>query len=145
MRTLTSYSQRSEKKYDKLDVSLYQVSCSKHLSHDSLHFVSILSFMYPISFVDLLSLVNRSSTPNPNSKMISEVWDFKKWMEPFLGAVRGHSKYLAFQFTLDSSSRAEMHYKRFSSLAWEPEDSGIHVLSVRTFIVHVYMCVMCKL
>ena len=85
-----------------------------------------------INYADLLHLIHRSSTPNPDSKMISQVWDFKKWMDPFLGTVTGHSKYLAFRFTLDSSSRAEMHYKRFSSSPWEPQDSGIHILVVCT-------------
>ena len=54
------------------------------------------------SALDLLQLLHRSSTPNPISKMISVVWDFKKWMEPFLEALKGHSEYLAFRFTRDA-------------------------------------------
>lgn len=81
-------------------------------------------------FVDLLQLIHRSSTPNPTSHLLSSVWDFKHWLEPVLGAVGGHSKYLVFRFTLGSTNKAEMHYKRFSAMPWEPAGVGIHLLSV---------------
>jgi len=51
-------------------------------------------------------------------------------MEPFLAKVEGHSKYLVFRFTLNASKTAELHYKKCSSDPWEPEDAGIHLLSV---------------
>lgn len=80
---------------------------------------------------DLLQLITRSSMPHPVSQLISYVYDFKAWMEPYLAAIVGHSKYLAFRFTLNATSgKAEMHYKRFSSNAWEPEHVGVSVLTV---------------
>ena len=33
--------------------------------------------------------------------MVKGVWDFKAWMEPFLGALKYHSKYLCFRFTMN--------------------------------------------
>ena len=56
-------------------------------------------------------------------------------MQPYLGAVGGHSKCLLFRFTLDSDNQAEMHYKKFSTMPWEPEGVGVCVLSVR--VLHV--------
>ena len=88
---------------------------------------------------DLLQLIHRSSTPNPSTYQLSAVWDFKRWLEPVLGAVGGHSKYLVFRFTLGSTSRAEMHYKRFSAMPWEPSGDGIHLLSVCTLILILFV------
>ena len=86
--------------------------------------------MFFSNFSDLLQLIHSSSTPNPSSHRLSYVWDFKSWLEPVLGAVCGHSKYLVYRFTLDSTDRAEMHYKKFSTMPWEPEGDGIHLVSV---------------
>ena len=42
-----------------------------------------------------------------------------------------HSKYLCFRFTFNATTgKAEMHYKRFSDLPWEPKHEGLHVLAV---------------
>jgi len=90
--------------------------------------------LYNINYLyidsDLLQLIHRSSSPNPVSQLVLGVWDFKTWMEPFLAKVEGHSKYLVFRFTLNASKTAELHYKKCSSDPWEPEDAGIHLLSV---------------
>ena len=81
-------------------------------------------------YTQLLQVITRSSTPNPDSKLIDGVWDFKKWMEPYLGIIEKHSKYLVFRFTLNSSGKAELHYKRFSDHPWEPEKDEICVIEV---------------
>ena len=112
--------------------------CTHHeLSVLYICIIYIISYMHnspkkcPILFIlDLLQLIHRSSTPNPMSYLLSCVWDFKCWLEPVLGAVGGHSKYLVFRFTRGSTNRAEMHYKRYSAMPWEPAGVGIHLLSV---------------
>lgn len=99
--------------------------------------------------IDLLQLIHRSSSPNPVAELIQGVWDFKKWMEPYLALIEGHSKYHVFRFTLDASKRAVLHYKQFSTMPWEPKNSGVYMLSVRnllrmndyTFMIIVYTCV----
>lgn len=88
--------------------------------------------------VDLLQVIHRSSSPNPNAQLLTAVRNFKEWMVPFLAVIEGHSKYHVFRFTLGKSRRAELHYKRFSSLPWEPEDTGITVLSVMLIITIKY-------
>ena len=80
--------------------------------------------------LDLLQVITRSSSPNPQSQLLDGVWDFKKWMEPYLANIEKHSKYLAFRFTLNSSGNAELHYKRFSDGPWEPENAGKCVIQV---------------
>ena len=66
--------------------------------------------------------------------MVKGVWDFKAWMEPFLGALKYHSKYLCFRFTMNDTEEAELHYKMFSDHPWEPE-IGVVILSVRILTV----------
>lgn len=65
-----------------------------------------------------------------------------------MASMEGHSKYHVFRFTLDASKRAVLHYKQFSTMPWEPKNSGVHVLSVcnlltmtvYTFMMIVYTC-----
>lgn len=84
-----------------------------------------------IFFAELLQKVRRSSTPNPATELLAGVWDFKKWMDPFLTNVRGHSKYLVFRFTLGPSGlQSEMHYKKFSDEPWQPANTGLRIISV---------------
>ena len=64
------------------------------------------------------------------------MWDIKTWLKPVLGKVEGHSKYLVYRFTLGSNNRAEMHYKKFSDLPWEPKGVGVHLLSVYVNSTH---------
>ena len=116
-----------------------------------MHTVFIFSFLFffLIYFSDLLQLITQSSNPNPKSVLLTSVWDFKSWMEPYLGLIGGHSKYLVFRFTLGSFGKAELHYKQFSTMPWEPEGTGVHVLSVssnmETIIMkctHVHVCIL---
>jgi len=71
-----------------------------------------------------------SYTPQPDVRMVSDVWDYKKWMEPYEGTMAGHSKYHIFRFSLNSSQKAVMHYKRYSSSPWEPSGAGLELLKV---------------
>ena len=89
-------------------------------------------FMESVCFlvIDLLQLIHRSSNPNPVAELLERVWDFKKWMEPYLASIEGLSKHHVFRFTLDASKCAVLHYKQFSTMPWEPKNSGVHVLSV---------------
>lgn len=50
-------------------------------------------------------------------------------MELYLRFIKGHSKYLVFRFSL-SRGKAELHYKRFSTMPWKPAGAGIRLLSV---------------
>ena len=93
-------------------------------------FVEIVCFLN----IDLLQLIHRSSNPNPVAELLVAVWDFKKWMEPYLASIEGHSKYHIFRFTLDASKRAVLHYKQFSTMPWEPINAGVHLLSVLSLL-----------
>ena len=52
---------------------------------------------------DLVEKIHGSYHPNPTSKLLEGVWDFKEWMKPFLGKVENHSKYHVFRFTKKST------------------------------------------
>jgi len=54
---------------------------------------------------DLLGRINQSCKPNPISKLIEGVWDFKAWLKPMQGEMENHSKYHVFRFTKTSSSK----------------------------------------
>ena len=46
-------------------------------------------------------------------------------------AIKYHSKCICFRFTLNSStSKAELHYNKFSDSPWEPEKEHLQILSV---------------
>jgi len=81
-------------------------------------------------YTELLTRIACSSTPNPDASIVTDVWDYKKWLEPHQGKMSGHSKYHIFRFMLNASQKAVMHYKRYSSCAWEPDGPGIELLKV---------------
>lgn len=91
--------------------------------------LKLVLFYYDVC-LDLLRVVEKSSTPNPASRLINYVWDIKEWIQPYLLTMEGHSKYAAFRFTLDSKGHSEMHYKQNSDMPWQPEKDGIKLLSV---------------
>jgi hypothetical protein len=71
------------------------------------------------------------ATPGPSAELIESVWDFKKWLEPHIPQLEQHSRYLVYRFTLNDG-KAQMHYKRFSDMQWEPVDNGVTILYVST-------------
>lgn len=83
------------------------------------------------SHAELLQKIRQSSSPNPATELLAGVWDFKKWMNPILTNVTGHSKYLVFRFTLGPNGMGcEMHYKKFSDQPWQPATTGLRIISV---------------
>ena len=91
-------------------------------------------------------MITRSSTPHPDSNIVKAVWDIKKWLEPHLGAMEGHSKYHVFRFTLNASSqKAVMHFKTYSDMAWRPAGDGKEILLVRILFGSMYMYIVCML
>lgn len=85
---------------------------------------------HTFTLAGLLSVISQSSTPNPVSALVDGVLDFKAYVQPFLNTLHGHSKYGVFRFTLNSENHAELHYKQYSDQPWQPEHSGIQVVSV---------------
>lgn len=133
MKTSISCFLKLAKKLGTLAASQFQVtSLFRHSCLQGIHnSVSAYCTCKLCHFVGLLQLITRSSMPNPVSALLSSVYDFKKWMEPYLGALKGHSKYHVFRFTLNAETKkAEMHYKQFSKNPWEPVGAGVSVISV---------------
>jgi len=87
--------------------------------------MTVLLFL--ILYIELLTHIASSSTPQPDARMVKEVWDFKKWMEPHQGKMGGHSKYHIFRFSLNPSQKAVMHYKQYSSSLWQPSGAGLEI------------------
>ena len=102
---------------------------------------SSLGYLFLPFFPDLL---HQSSTPNPATELLTGIWDFKCWMDPFLTNVSGHSKYLVFWFTL-GPHESEMHYKRFSDQPWLPAQTGLHLIftipHLHVFVAAMSICV----
>jgi len=92
-------------------------------------------FWYCILLVELLTRIASSSTPQPDAKMVTDVWNYKAWMEPHQGRMGGHSKYHIFRFSLNSSQKAVMHYKQYSSSPWKPSGAGLELLKVLICVV----------
>ena len=80
-----------------------------------------------INSLDLVNLINRSSTPNPASFLLDGVWDFKDWLQPHMGVIQQHSRYHVYRFTKNSGGIAEMHYKLYSDQPWLPNEGGIQL------------------
>lgn len=78
----------------------------------------------------MLQAVQRSYTPNPIAQQVESVWDIKKWLEPHIPRLEQHSRYLVYRFTL-VNGKAQVHYKRFSDMPWEPAGNGLTLLYVR--------------
>ena len=68
-----------------------------------------------------------SYTPCPNVELVESVWDFKKWLEPYTHRLEKDSLYLVYQFTLNEG-RAQMDYKQFTCVLWEPAENGVTIL-----------------
>lgn len=77
-----------------------------------------------IFHVELLELIKRSSKPNPDAKLLDGVWDIKSWLEPYMSQMKFHSKYICFKFVRNVNEKAEMFYRRFSGMPWEPDNPG---------------------
>ena len=77
-----------------------------------------------------------SYTPCPSVELVESVWDFKKWLEPYIPRLEQHSRYLVYRSTM-CDTKAQMHYKRFSDMQWEPTDNGMTVLYVRVYLYKV--------
>lgn len=81
---------------------------------------------------DLLQAISQSYTPSPCAQLVESVWDFKKWLDPYIPRIEQHSRYLCYRFTY-SQGRVQMHYKRFSDMPWEPTNCGVAVLFVSLY------------
>ena len=86
---------------------------------------------------DLLQAIQSSYTPCPSAELVESVWDFKKWLEPYIPRLEQHSRYLVYRFTLNDGN-AQMHYKRFSDMQWEPMDNGVTIIYVSIIIIHLF-------
>ena len=80
-------------------------------------------------------MINQSSTPKPQTQVVTGVWDFKEWINPYLAEMDHHSKYHAYRFTLGKSGDVEMHYKQYSSMAWEPHKDGVQLAGLKLLSV----------
>jgi len=92
-------------------------------------------FWYGILHIELLTHIASSSTPQPDAKMVTDVWNYKAWMEPHQGRMGGHSKHRIFRFSLNSSQKAVMHYKQYSSTPWQPSVAVLNLLKVLIYDV----------
>ena len=46
---------------------------------------------YSSLFLDLIKLIHRSSTPNPEVELLTGIFDFKRWIQPYLAVMGQHS------------------------------------------------------
>ena len=67
--------------------------------------------------------IHESFTPEPITVDLSNIWDFKSWLEPHIPALQHHSRPHSFRFKKKESGFVEMDYRDWSvsgKKSWKP-------------------------
>ena len=70
---------------------------------------------------------------NHNSKLAStltDVFDIRKWLNPFLEEIHRHTVPHVFLFKKNADGKAEMYFKNWAKDPWQPSEKGLMLLKV---------------